>query len=74
MRSVVNERDLLNFSPEGYDIKGTTDIIVLPKVYEDNGLLHRGIQIAIELKTTKANVDKADRRQGLPLVPFPSFQ
>ena len=37
----------------------------MPKLYEENSLLDRGIQIAIELKKKKANIDKADRRQGV---------
>jgi hypothetical protein len=62
MRSVVNEKDLLDYFDGKFWLKGTTDIIILPKAYEDGFIMHSGIQIAINLKNAAAN--EADRQQA----------
>ena len=71
MRSVVNKRSLLNFSAGNYVLKGTTDIIIFPKKYEDNINLRGGIQIMIELKNKKPS--EADRRQAVLQLITASF-
>ena len=52
-------------------LKGTTDIIIFPKKYEDNINLRGGIQIMIELKNKKPS--EADRRQAVLQLITASF-
>lgn len=63
MLSAAAYRTLLDYSIDNFVLKGTTDIIILPEIYEQCRNFSGGIQIAIELK--KSDISEVHHRQAV---------